>query len=154
LFSIPGGLCCQFGPDDRGLDHGWQVATGRECRTFHGAKSLHWVAISPRRRLIPPASAVGVQLWDLEATREGDKGLATLPGGWCARVQFDPKGESLITDGSVGLQRWPITPDPQTGGLQIGPPQSLGLSARAPLLFSGYDPDFILAADGPTVAHS
>ena len=68
-------------------------------------------------------------------------------------VHFDPKGESLITDSkSAGLQRWPITPDPETGGLRIGPPQSLGLSARAP--FFGNDPDFALSADGRTVAHS
>src|SRR5262249_22335606 len=29
LFSIPCGLRCQFSPDDRELDHGWQVANGR-----------------------------------------------------------------------------------------------------------------------------
>ena len=95
----------------------------------------------------------GVQLWDLAATREGDKLLDTLPVGESMAVHFDPKGESLITDSKrVGLQRWPITPDPETGGLRIGPPQSLGLSARAP--FFGNDPDFALSADGRTVAHS
>jgi serine/threonine protein kinase/WD40 repeat protein/Tfp pilus assembly protein PilF len=154
LFSIPGGLCCQFGPDDRELDHGWQVATGRECRTFHGPTELRWVAISPGGRLMASGGVGDVRLWDLAATREGDKELATLPVGPCPRAQFDPKGESLITDGSAGLQRWPITPDPETGGLRVGPPQSLGLSARAPLLFPGYDPDFTLSANGRTVAHS
>src|SRR5262249_40031322 len=62
------------------------------------------------------------------------------------------KGESLITDGSAGLQRWPITPDPQTGDLRIGPPQSLGLSARAPLIFP--EPDFALSGDGRTIAYN
>jgi eukaryotic-like serine/threonine-protein kinase len=143
-----------FAPDDQGLNDGWQVATGRECRTFHSPKELKWVAISPRGRLMASASADGVRLWDLAAAREGDKELATLPVGVCARARFDPKGESLITDGSVGLQRWPITPDPQTGGLQIGPPQSLGLSAQLPLLFPEYVPEFTLSADGRTVAHS
>src|SRR5262249_48644356 len=35
LVSVPGGWSDdhQFSPDDRGLDYGWQVATGRECRT-------------------------------------------------------------------------------------------------------------------------
>src|SRR5262249_37310288 len=47
LLWMPGGLSCQFGPDDQRLEYGWQVATGRECRTFHGAKTVHWVAISP-----------------------------------------------------------------------------------------------------------
>ena len=160
LVSRPGGVYREhhFGPDDQGLDDGWQVATGRECRTFHGRKKPpKWVTISPngrfRGRLMASVGDDGVQLWDLAATREGDKLLATLPVGESMAVHFDPKGESLITDSkSAGLQRWPITPDPETGGLRIGPPQSLGLSARAP--FFGNDPHFALSADGRTVAHS
>ena len=154
LVSKPGGLFGVFGPDDQELDHGWHVATGRECRTFHDHVSLKWLAVSPRGRLLASASADGVRLWDLAATCEGDKELATLPVGRCDRVCFDPAGESLITDGSSGLQRWPIAPDPQTGDLRVGPPQSLGLSSRAPLLFTGYEPGFALSADGRTVAHS
>jgi eukaryotic-like serine/threonine-protein kinase len=154
LLSNPGELYCQFGPDDQGLDYDWRVATGRECRTFHGPKELKWVAISPGGRLMASACADGVRLWDLAAAREGDKELATLPLGLAARAHFDAKGESLITDGSAGLQRWPIAPDPETDGLRIGPPQPLGLSARAPLLFPGYDPEIALSADGRTVAHS
>jgi WD40 repeat protein/Tfp pilus assembly protein PilF len=155
LVKMPGGSYCQFGPDDQGLDHGWQVATGRECRTFHGSKVLHRVAISAGGRLMASAGDNCVKLWDLAATREGDKELAILPAGWNARAHFDPKGESLITDGIEGPQRWPITPDRKTGGLVIGPPQSLGLSARAPLHFWGdWDcSDFALSADGRTVAH-
>jgi WD40 repeat protein len=161
LVSRPGGVYREhlFGPDDQGLDDGWQVATGRECRTFHGHKKLpRWVTISPnglfRGRLMASVGDDGLQLWDLAATREGDKLLdTTLPVGESMAVHFDPKGESLITDSKrVGLQRWPITADPQTDGLRIGPPQSLGLSARAP--FFGNDPDFALSADGRTVAHS
>jgi WD40 repeat protein/tetratricopeptide (TPR) repeat protein len=143
---------CQFGPDDQGLDHGWQVASGRECRIFHGRQKLAGVAISPKGRLMASVGTEGVVLWDLAARREGDKQLATLPVGSSRAVHFDPKGESLITDGSAGLQRWPIAADPQTDGLRIGPPQSLGLSARAPLLAP--DPEFALSADGRTIAHS
>jgi serine/threonine protein kinase/WD40 repeat protein/Tfp pilus assembly protein PilF len=140
----------QIGPDDQGLECGWQMATGRECRTFHGHKgSFFLVAMSPDGGLLASVGSGVVRLWDLAATREGDKLLGTLPG---ARVQFDPKGESLITAGGAGLQRWPIAPDPETGGLRAGPPQSLGLSARAPLV--GSDPDFALSADGRTVAYS
>src|SRR5205823_4551722 len=51
----------------------------------------------------------------------------------------------------AGLQRWPITPDPATGGWQVGPPESLGLSGRAP--FVAADPDFALSADGRAVAY-
>jgi eukaryotic-like serine/threonine-protein kinase len=100
------------------------------------------------------ACADEVRLWDLAVAREGDKELATFPLGLAARAHFDAKGESLITDGSAGLQRWPIAPDPETNGLRIGPPQQLGLSARAPLLFPWYDPEVTLSADGRTVAHS
>ncbi len=157
LLSKPGGLYYehQFGPDDQGLDYGWQVATGRECRTFHGPKGLRWVAVSPQGRLLASVCADRVQLWDLTAIREGNKELTTLAVGLGARAHFDPKDGSLITDGNkAGLQRWPITPDPETGGLRIGPPLSLGLSARAPLLFRQYDPDFTISADGRTLAHS
>jgi serine/threonine protein kinase/WD40 repeat protein/Tfp pilus assembly protein PilF len=154
LLSTPGVLDCAFGPDDRVVDYGWQVAAGRECRTFHGHRELKWVAISPRGRLLASAGADGVRLWDLAAPQEADKELATLPAGLCTRVRFDPKGESLITDGSAGLQRWPIAPDPETDGLCIGPPQVLGLSARAPLSLPDYAPDFALCADGRTIAHS
>src|SRR5262249_43297053 len=153
LLSVPGELSCEFGPDDRMVDYGWQVATGRECRTFHGPKDLKWVALSPRGRLMASAGGGGVRLWDLAAPREGEKELATLPVGLGARARFDPKGESLITDGGAGLQRWPIAPDPETGGLRIGPPQALGLLARAPLFLPAYDPDFALSADGRTIAH-
>src|SRR5262249_51163610 len=141
-----------FGPDDQRLEDGWQVATGRECRTFRGPKKPSRIAISPSGRLMASVHEEGVQLWDLAATREGDKLLATLPVGPSLAVHFDPKGESLLTDSKrVGLQRWPITADAETGGLQLGPPQSLGLSARAP--FFGEDPDFALSADGRAVAH-
>src|SRR5439155_8674781 len=157
LFSMPangGNSEHHFAPDDQRLDYGWQVATGRECRTFLGHKNPpRWVAISPRGRLMASVGDDGVQLWDLAATREGDKLVGSLPVGWSMAVHFDPNGDSLITASkSVGLERWPITPDPQTGGLLIGPPQSLDLSARAP--FPASEPDFALSADGRTVAYS
>jgi serine/threonine protein kinase/WD40 repeat protein/tetratricopeptide (TPR) repeat protein len=159
LVSRPGGVYREylFRADDQALDDGWQVATGRECRTFHGQKKPPFrVTICPsgpfRGRLMASFSEDGMRLWDLAATREGDKLLDTLRVGESMQVHIHPTGESLITDSKrVGLQRWPITPDHQTGGLRIGPPQSLGLSARAP--FFGYDHDFALSADGRTVAH-
>jgi serine/threonine protein kinase/WD40 repeat protein/tetratricopeptide (TPR) repeat protein len=143
----------QFGLGDKELNDGWQLATGRECRTFQGPKRLAWVAISPTGRLMASVSETGAQLWDLAAAREGDKLLATLPVGTSCTVHFGPKGESLITDSKrKGLQRWPIALDSETSDLRIGPPQSLGLSGRAP--FCGDDPQFTLSADHRTVAHS
>src|SRR5262249_37159433 len=154
LVSKPASWSCEhrFGPDDRELDYGWRVATGRECRTLHGPKRPRRVAISPKGRLMASVGADGVHLWDLAATCEGDKQLALLPVGWSLAVHFDPKGESLITAGNGGLQRWPTAAAPETGGLQIAPPQSLGLSARAPLVGSG--PDSALSADGSPAAYS
>src|SRR5262249_27665171 len=82
LVEMPGCSMCQFGPDDQDLENGWQVATGRECRTFHGYRHLHRVAISPGGRLMASSNAYyGVQLWDLAATSEGEKELATVPAG-------------------------------------------------------------------------
>lgn len=155
LVSRPGGMYREyaFDPDDQGLADGWQVAASRECRTFHGDKYLNWVAISPGGRLMASVHGQGVQIWDLGATREGDKPLTTLPVGPSRAVHFDRAGENLITDSKqVGLQRWPITEEPQTGRWRIGPPQSLGLPARAP--FRGDDPDSALSADGRVVARS
>ncbi|MCI0683018.1 MAG: WD40 repeat domain-containing serine/threonine-protein kinase [Gemmataceae bacterium] len=150
LLSRPGGVYHRhhFGPNDQMLADGWGLATGRECRTFVGQKSLSWVAISPKGRLMASVCADGVQLRDLEAAREGDKLLETLRVGSSLAVHFDPTGDSLITDSKwAGLQRWPIAADPHTGGLRIGPPQGLGIPA-------GSDPDFALSADGRLIAHS
>jgi tetratricopeptide (TPR) repeat protein len=95
-----------------------------------------------------------VQLWDLAASREGDKELATLRLDLGAPALFDPKDGSLITDSrKMGLERWPIALDPQTDELRIGPPQTIGLSARAPLPL-GPQPQFTLSSDGRTIAHS
>jgi WD40 repeat protein/serine/threonine protein kinase len=146
----------QFSQDDQWLDHGTRVATGRECRTFQGAKSLKWVAINPGGRLMASASSDGggVRLWDLAANGAGDKELARLPIGTAAPCKFDPNGDSLITDGSAGLQRWPITFDAETGRLRIGPPHAIAVSRAYGLPSHKYDPAFALSADGRTVAHS
>jgi serine/threonine protein kinase/WD40 repeat protein/tetratricopeptide (TPR) repeat protein len=161
VVSRPGGLFrdFHFAADDRALDDGWQVATGRECRTFHGSKMPHRVAICPqgplKGRLMAAVSADGVQLWDLAATREGDKFLGTVPAVGSLAVAFDPAGDGLFTDDSgAGFQRWPIVLDPQTGAVRVGPPHSPGLCAQAPRLWNLYEPEFDVSADGRTIAHS
>jgi serine/threonine protein kinase/WD40 repeat protein len=153
LISTPGGFSNwhQLGPDDNALDYAWEVATGRECRTFPGPEQPRRVALSPKGRLMASVTKAGVQLWDLAARREGDKPIATVPVGGSMAVAFDPKGESLITDsGHAGLERWPIVPESEVGRLRIGPPESLGCSARA--RFTGTDPQFTLSADGQFIA--
>src|SRR5262249_5315469 len=121
----------------------------------HLPRGPHWVAIHPAGRLMASATIRGgVHLWDLAATREGDKELATLSVGLCARIAFDPKGENLFTDGSVGFQRWPITQDSRTGGLRIGPPQTLKLYDSGLADNPDYDPQFALSDNGRIIAHS
>jgi serine/threonine protein kinase/WD40 repeat protein len=162
LVSRPGGSFhpFNFAPDDRALDDGWQVATGRECRSFHGPNKMpSRVAICPRGplqgRLMASVSPDAVELWDLAAAREGDKFLGTVPAAATLAVAFDPAGDGLFTDDQVaGLRRWPIAPDLRTGTVRIGPPQSPSLCAQAPRIWEVYQPEFSLSNDGRTVAHS
>jgi serine/threonine protein kinase/WD40 repeat protein/tetratricopeptide (TPR) repeat protein len=161
LVSRPGGSYhfFSFTLDDRALDDGWHVATGRECRTFHGPKIPNRVAICPagalKGRLMASVNEDGVQLWDLAAPLEGDKLLGTVPAAGSLAVAFAPAGDCLFTDDrGAGLQRWPIRQDPHTDTVRVGPPQSPGLFAQAPGLWSPYQPEFDLSADGRTIAHS
>jgi WD40 repeat protein/Tfp pilus assembly protein PilF len=147
-----------FGHDDQRLNERWQVATGRECRTLHETKTPTWATICPdgplKGRLMASVNTRGVQLWDLMSTREGDQKLTTLDIGMALSVHFDAAGKHLITDSkTIGLQRWPLKADPETGSLVVGPPQSPGLSAQARSIWPNYDPDFVLASDSRTIAH-
>src|SRR5262245_49355055 len=159
LLRTPAGFrSYSFGDDDQRLNERWQVATGRECRTLHETKTPTWATICPegplKGRLMASVSTRGVQLWDLMSTREGDQKLTTLDIGMALSVQFDAAGKHLITDSkTIGLQRWPLNADPETGSLMVGPPQSPGLSAQARSIWPNYDPDFVLAADSRTIAH-
>jgi tetratricopeptide (TPR) repeat protein len=50
-----------------------------------------------------------------------------LPIGPVRAVLFHPTDGSLFTSGKLGVHRWPITADPDSGhGLRIGPPRELG----------------------------
>jgi WD40 repeat protein len=97
----------------------WDVAAGRECRTFHAPSERHsgpWcVDIHPQGRLMASASDDGARLWDLVTGRE----LALLPVGNSRTSLFLPSGD-LLTYGEFGLQRWPVVEQGTT--LQIGPP--------------------------------
>lgn len=161
LLVEPAAFSCEhrFAADDQNIDACWRLATGRECRTFCHSKLLNRITISPQGRLMASVSVVGVRLWDLSATVEGNKELAALPTGPAMAVQFDATGDHLITDGSLGFQRWPIKWLPQPSGpeavtVQIGPPESLDLSVRPGPGDPDYDPDLALSADGRTIAHS
>jgi len=135
LVSMPG-YSLHFSHDDRHLGYTfadmkpeigtWEVATGRECRLLHAHDeqgSGPWsVDIHSQGRLMATASDDGVRLWDLNLAQE----IAHLPLGWSRAALFHPSGDSLITAGKAGVQRWPLVLDMQGGMLRIGPPRSLG----------------------------
>ena len=125
----------------------WEVATGRELRTFYGhvgGKGPWCVDVSPEGRLMASASDDGVWLWDLAAGRPI---AAPLPTGRVKTALFHPTGQSLITTGARGLQRWPLVIDPQGVVLHLGPPETLAASS-APLA----DSRVSLSRNGRTLA--
>jgi WD40 repeat protein len=125
----------------------WEVAAGRELRTFHGhgrGKGPWCVDVSPEGRLMASASDDGVWLWDLATGRPI---AAPLPTGPVKTALFHPTGRSLITNGARGLQRWPLVIDHRGVVLRLGPPETLAAST-APLA----DSRVSLSRDGRTLA--
>jgi WD40 repeat protein len=130
----------QFSRDDRWLREvegpngaRWEVSAGRECRALHGHTGYKgpWGAgWGADGRLLASAGSDGVRLWDPAAGRE--LAFQDLPGAQSALLH--PRGDSLITCGASGLQRWPITPDPEgpDKGSRIGAPQALAALAPVP----------------------
>jgi serine/threonine protein kinase/WD40 repeat protein len=143
----------QFSPDGRWLGVAWdgdnadllEVTPTREYRTLvsgvgagQGAYA-YYGDISPDGRLFVAGMDEGARLWDLHSGRE----LAALP--WGTRFAVFDRAEqdnhpvtahspcwSLLTSGSDGLQRWPVTCDYTTGVSQrLGPPRRLSTLARA-----------------------
>jgi WD40 repeat protein len=141
LVTAPG-LGLHFSPDGRrmgfreGIGTGlgvWEVADGRECRLLHhgqvgnrvawlGHKGPETVEFSPDGRLLVTPAGDGVRLWDAATARE----LAHLPIGHHEAAVFHPRGDRLFTHGRAGLHSWPIRPA-LAGGLQVGPPETLGV---------------------------
>jgi serine/threonine protein kinase/WD40 repeat protein len=150
------GVQFEFSRDGRWLGaalHGEQVELleltwNREYRTLvssgrMGVSAVTPSDISPDGGLLVVGKVEGAQpgarLWDLQSGRE----LAALPPGtdW---VFFDSTGAtdgsaaaesaelSLLTCGSAGLWRWPITSeDPKGKHLHLGPPRKLSSLQRA-----------------------
>jgi WD40 repeat protein/serine/threonine protein kinase len=135
LVSIPGTFT-RFSTDDRFLAYAhdteagiWDVATGRECRTFHAfGQAVHgpWsVEFQPGGRLLATANDDGVRVWD---TATG-KLVETLPVGYSRVASFGPAGDWLISSSERGILRWPLAADPRHGVLRVGPPATV----RGPL---------------------
>jgi WD40 repeat protein len=156
------GSCMMFSADDRRMLIArtgqsayfalWEVAAGRELRTFHGhvrGKGPWCVDVSPEGRVIATASDDGVRLWDLAAGRPI---AGPLPTGPARSAWFHPTGRSLMTSGAQGLQRWPLALDPRGTAIRLGPPETLAAST-APAAYSrggsSRDGQTLAAVTGP-----
>jgi WD40 repeat protein len=122
-----------------------EVMPTREYRTLVSSAGAgrgeygYYGDISSDGRLLVAGMDEGARLWDLHSGRE----LAALPTGtyfgfWDGRggdkgpgrLNGLPRG--LLTSGSDGLLRWPITcDDPATGRLRLGTPRQLSPLHRA-----------------------
>jgi len=132
--SLTGGSPTRFSQDGRivvSLDDKlttYQVDPALEYRTFaHASRQpMDYANPSIRHdgRILAVGSDRGAVLWDLARGTE----LAFLPIGNAWGLMFEASGD-LITNGSVGVQRWPVHLDRDRGDFQIGPPRQLRLPA-------------------------
>src|SRR5262249_4854152 len=126
-----------------------EVTPTREYRTLVSSAGAgrgsygYYGDISPDGRLLVAGMDEGARLWDLASGRE----LAALPAGTAfgffdarssavAELAVSPTTKSrrwdLLTGGSDGLQRWPVTCDDPAGArLRLGPPRQLSPLRRA-----------------------
>ncbi len=106
----------------------YQVHPAPEYRTLAHAprEPMDYAVPSVRHdgRILAVGSNRGAVLWDLACGTE----LAFLPIGNSWNLMFEPSGD-LLTNGAVGVQRWPIRLDRERGEFQIGPPRHLRLPA-------------------------
>ncbi len=122
-----------------------EVTPTREYRTLVSSEGAgrgvygYYGDISPDGSLLVTGMNEGARLWDLRTGRE----LAALPA-WTMFGFFDGRGAEgnpippnsprwgLLTSGSDGLLRWPVTSDDPTGArVRLGPPRKLSPLQRA-----------------------
>ncbi len=133
--SVTGGWSSQgFGQDGQIVLHSegklstYQVDPALEYRTFAHASSetIDYARPSIRRdgRLLAVGTDKGAAVWDLARGTE----LAFLPIGNAWHLMFEASGD-LLTNGSEGVQRWPVRLDTSRGEFRIGPPRRFPLPA-------------------------
>jgi serine/threonine protein kinase/WD40 repeat protein len=142
-----------FSADSRWLGVVWdgdkadllEVTPTREYRTLISSVGAgrggysYYSDISPDGRLLAAGMDEGARLWDLHSDRE----LAVLPigtpfaffegrGGDGSSAPSNSPRWGLLTCGSDGLLRWPVTSDDPAGKrLRLGPPRQLSSLSRA-----------------------
>jgi eukaryotic-like serine/threonine-protein kinase len=125
----------------------YQVEPGLEYRTLAHAspEPMNYARVSVRRegRILAVGSSHGVVLWDLARAAE----LAVLPIGVAPNSMFEASGD-LITDGEMGVQRWPVRLDVARGEFRIGPPRALDLPGVRGSLAEDSSGRFVAVAAG------
>jgi eukaryotic-like serine/threonine-protein kinase len=115
-------LVCQNG-DRLGL---WELGGDRECRVLPDAATR--VDFSPDGRLLASLGRDAVVLWEVATGREVARLTAeTAFDDGNGTVEFQPRGESLVSFGRGGLFRHPIRAilGGGPGAWQVGPPEAL-----------------------------
>jgi WD40 repeat protein len=106
------GVTARFAPDGQRLGvigtgnevQIWELAGGRECRTFRHAGALkgpYDMDLSPDGRLLASAAENGARVWDLHRNRQ----LGFLPGRRTDTILFSPSARELTWTGEQGLQQ-------------------------------------------------
>jgi serine/threonine protein kinase/WD40 repeat protein len=113
-----------------------EVSPSREYRTLASSGGTvtrgNLADFSPDGRVLAVGMDDGTRLWELPGGRE----LATLPAG-TIYAAFDDAGQggedlALLTCGTDGLLRWPLSgDDPEGRRLTLGPPRPLSPLPRA-----------------------
>lgn len=139
----------------------YELALPRVVQRFTVPQPLHehthftsQVAFSPEGDLVAAVDKDGVYLFQPPTPTA----LAHLPAEASYTVQFQPDGRALLTSGTNGVRRWPMTWSADRSALRLGPPaileptrgQSVGLFelsrdgqwlvAGTEQTFHGFDP--------------
>jgi serine/threonine protein kinase/WD40 repeat protein len=108
-----------------------EVVEGSACRVLNGGRGPSFGHVgggfSADGRWLAAAGADKVRIWDLRSGQVA----ATLPITGHAMIYFAPDGESVVTTGDQGVQRWKISEPPglsrrsDSEVLTIGSPETL-----------------------------
>jgi serine/threonine protein kinase/WD40 repeat protein len=117
----------QVGVGWSGVQHCWEVRSGREFRQLYTPTektlSLGGIQFSPDGRFLAATCSDGVRLWDVAS----GKHAAWLSPDTAGSFSFDPSGKYIVTRGSVGNYRWPLSLEvyETERRLRIGPPEKI-----------------------------
>jgi WD40 repeat protein/Tfp pilus assembly protein PilF len=113
--------------------------------TVSAGNDVGWVSFSPDGRLLLLGRG---QLCLLDRAAGRVVAILNTDG----EAKFHPDGDSILSDGTAGLVRWPVAPEPavpgQARGLRIGPPELLTRPGHHRSLSLTPDGRLLAAVDG------